>query len=85
MKHKKLKEEIRKLIVRQFKINKKNLKKNLSANNVARWDSLGHLSLITVIEKEFKISFTQEEIVKMFDEKEICLLILKKNWDKTII
>ena len=79
MKNKKLKDKIRKLIVNQFKIKKKRLKKNLSANNVTKWDSLGHLSLITVIEKKFEISFTQEEIIKMFDERAIYLMLLKKN------
>ena len=78
MKNKKIKNQIRKLIVNQFKIKKKDIKKSLSANNVAKWDSLGHLSLITIIEKKFKISFTQEEIVKMLDEKNIFNVIKKK-------
>ena len=59
-------------------LKKKQLNKNLSADNIDRWDSLGHLSLITNIEKKFKISFSQEEIVKMLDEKEIYSTILKK-------
>tara|TARA_Y100000590_G_scaffold463098_1_gene628951 strand:- start:83 stop:322 length:240 start_codon:yes stop_codon:yes gene_type:complete len=73
-----LKSKIRKLIVKQFKLKKNQLKKNLSADNIDRWDSLGHLSLITNIEKKFKVSFSQEEIVKMLDEKEIYSTILKK-------
>ena len=78
MKNKEIKNQIRKLITNQFKIKKKYVKQNLSANNVAKWDSLGHLSLITTIEKKFKISFTQEEIVKMLDEKNIFNVIKKK-------
>ena len=78
-KNKKLQEKIRKLVIKQFRINKKQLKKILSADNVAKWDSLGHLSLIANIEKKFKVSFTQEEIVKMLNEKEIYSMILKKN------
>ena len=78
MKNKEIKNQIRKLIIIQFKIKKKDIKKSLSANNVAKWDSLGHLSLITIIEKKFKISFTQEEIVKMLDEKNIFNVIKKK-------
>tara|TARA_B100000131_G_C17832647_1_gene498419 strand:+ start:335 stop:574 length:240 start_codon:yes stop_codon:yes gene_type:complete len=78
MKNKEIKNQIRKLITSQFKIKKKYVKQNLSANNVAKWDSLGHLSLITTIEKKFKISFTQEEIVKMLDEKNILNVIKKK-------
>ena len=73
-----LKSKIRKLIVKQFKLKKNQLKKNLSADNIDRWDSLGQLSLITNIEKKFKVSFSQEEIVKMLDEKEIYSTILKK-------
>ena len=85
MKNKEIKNQIRKLITSQFKIKKKYVKQNLSANNVAKWDSLGHLSLITTIEKKFKISFTQEEIVKMLDEKNIFNVIKKKYLDNICI
>ena len=77
-KHIRLKEKIRKLIVKQFKLKKTQLQKNLSADNIDKWDSLGHLSLITSIEKKLEISFSQEEIVKMLNEKEIYSTILKK-------
>ena len=77
-KHIRLKEKIRKLIVKQFKLKKSQLQKNLSADNIDKWDSLGHLSLITNIEKKLEISFSQEEIVKMLNEKEIYSTILKK-------
>ena len=77
-KHIRIKEKIRKLIVKQFKLKKNQLQKNLSADNIDKWDSLGHLSLITNIEKKLEISFSQEEIVKMLNEKEIYSTILKK-------
>ena len=77
-KHIRLKEKIRKLIVKQFKLKKNQLQKNLSADNIDKWDSLGHLSLITNIEKKLEISFSQEEIVKMLNEKKIYSTILKK-------
>ena len=77
-KHIRLKEKIRELIVKQFKLKKSQLQKNLSADNIDKWDSLGHLSLITNIEKKLEISFSQEEIVKMLNEKEIYSTILKK-------
>ena len=77
-KHIRLKEKIRELIVKQFKLKKSQLQKNLSADNIDKWDSLGHLSLITNIEKKLEISFSQEEIVKMLNEKKIYSTILKK-------
>ena len=77
-KHIRLKEKIRELIVKQFKLKKTQLQKNLSADNIDKWDSLGHLSLIANIEKKLEISFSQEEIVKMLNEKKIYSTILKK-------
>jgi acyl carrier protein len=35
----------------------------MTAADVARWDSLSHINLITAIEKEFKIRFTTQEIM----------------------
>ena len=70
MEKKLLKETIRNLIIKKFKVKKTKIQKNLSANNVDRWDSLGHLTLISIFEKKFKISFKQEEVVKMLSEKE---------------
>ena len=78
MEKKLLKETIRNLIIKKFKFKKTKIQKNLSANNVDRWDSLGHLTLISIFEKKFKISFKQEEVVKMLSEKEIYTLMVKK-------
>lgn len=33
-----------------------------SPENMAQWDSMAHLTLITAIEGEFEIKFTMEEI-----------------------
>jgi|TARA_B100001175_G_C18869513_1_gene339061 acyl carrier protein len=78
MEKKILKNTIKKLIIKQFKVKKKEIQKNLNADNVARWDSLGHLTLISILEKKFKISFKQDEVVKMLSEKEIYSMIIKK-------
>tara|TARA_B110000438_G_C15745730_1_gene620648 strand:+ start:88 stop:345 length:258 start_codon:yes stop_codon:yes gene_type:complete len=78
MEKKLLKETIRNLIIKKFKVKKTKIQKNLSANNVDRWDSLGHLTLISIFEKKFKISFKQEEVVKMLSEKEIYSMMVKK-------
>ena len=78
MEKKLLKETNRNLIIKKFKVKKTKIQKNLSANNVDRWDSLGHLTLISIFEKKFKISFKQEEVVKMLSEKEIYSMMVKK-------
>ena len=71
MKQLQLKGELHKLIIKQFKIKKSKIKKNLSADDVDKWDSLGHLSLISTIEKNFKIKFKNIDIPYILDEKRI--------------
>ena len=84
MKKKLLKDTIRNLIIKQFKVKKTEIQKNLSADNVSRWDSLGHLTLISIFEKKFKISFKQEEVVRMLSEREIYTMIKKKYWKELV-
>ncbi len=71
MKQLRLKDKLRKLIIKQFKIKKPEFSKNLSADNIDEWDSLGHLLLIYKIEKEFKIKFKKIDIPYILEEKKI--------------
>tara|TARA_B100001121_G_C18574530_1_gene566645 strand:- start:67 stop:303 length:237 start_codon:yes stop_codon:yes gene_type:complete len=75
------KTEIRKILniflKKKFKI-KKNLK-NISMQNVEKWDSLAHLILVNDLEKKFNIKFSQIEISKITDEKKIYSVIKKKS------
>ena len=82
MKQLRLKDKLRKLIIKQFKIKKPEFSKNLSADNIDEWDSLGHLLLIYKIEKEFKIKFKKIDIPYILEEKKIynkLSKILKNN------
>ena len=71
MKQLRLKDKLRKLIIKQFKIKKPEFSKNLSADNIDKWDSLGHLLLISKIEKKFKIKFKSIDIPYILEEKTI--------------
>ena len=74
---KNLKKEIRKIIKNTLKI--KNKKINLVANNIQNWDSIGHLHLVTALEKKFKINFSNSEIYKMLIEDYIFKIIASKK------
>ena len=63
-----------------FKIPKNKEKKNLSNENVEKWDSLNHISLILAIESKFgikivpeddvSINLTQNEVAEEFNVRE---------------
>ena len=63
-----VKKKLIKIIKERFKVKKKRL---LSMNNLENWDSLGHLKLLSEIEKKFKIKFSNKEIPVITDEKNI--------------
>ena len=65
-----LEKEIRNIISKEFDL-KKNLDKNLSPQNVDKWDSFGHLQLITKLEEYFKININQKLVIQMMDENSI--------------
>ena len=50
---------------------------NMNIDNVISWDSLGHLRLISEIEKEFSIQLNLSEISEILDYKSIKTIVLK--------
>ena len=71
-----VKKKLIKIIKERFKVKKK--KRFLSMNNLENWDSLGHLKLLSEIEKKFKIKFSNKEIPVITDEKKILSLLINK-------
>ena len=43
-----------------------------SPDTIARWDSLQHMNLVLALEQEFKVSFTDQEIIEMMNVQLIC-------------
>jgi acyl carrier protein len=55
------------------------LRPDLSAKDVAAWDSLTHIRMLLTVEREFKISFSVTEIGDLKNVGELTDLILKKT------
>lgn len=51
---------------------------NASPETIENWDSLKHMNLISVLEEEFNISFSDDEIVEMLSYKCILKIIKEK-------
>ena len=63
-----LDEKIKKTIADFFKINIELVNNDLTVGDIQQWDSLGHIGLITHIEKEFDISIDVDHIVDIISE-----------------
>ena len=60
-----------------FKVDKSELSKNTTADDIEEWDSLAHASFIVFLEKELGITFDLNEIMNIKDLGDLSLLIEK--------
>tara|TARA_B100001540_G_scaffold317100_1_gene348996 strand:+ start:1805 stop:2053 length:249 start_codon:yes stop_codon:yes gene_type:complete len=70
--------KVLKIFERFFKISKKELSLDLNQKNFSKWDSINHLSLVFILEEEFKIKFDDKDIFKLISIKKIIYLIENK-------
>jgi acyl carrier protein len=61
-----------------FKMSIKEIPSDVKPGMIAQWDSLRHLLLIVRLEEEFKIRFTDTELVNLKDFKSILEIINSK-------
>ena len=73
-----MEEKLKNIFSELFKIDRNLVNHNSSINNVERWSSLMHFKLIAMIEDEFKISFNEDEFVKLTSFGEIVKVLNKK-------
>ncbi len=55
------------------------LKEKTTTEDVAAWDSLNHIQLITAIEKHFKIRFELNELLNFTNVGDLCNGIQNKS------
>lgn len=51
---------------------------NTTANDVAAWDSLTHLAMLSAIQKHFNVKFKVSEIMKFKNVGDMCALLESK-------
>ncbi len=57
------------------------INENSSPDTVKNWDSLQHMNLILALEEEFKISFSDKEIVEMLSVGIIIETLKERHMD----
>lgn len=52
--------------------------RNTTADDIDDWDSLEHITLISAVEKEFKVRFTMKEVSSMKNVGEMVDIIIAR-------
>ena len=57
------------IFIKSLSIDKKNFNEKLKYNDIPEWDSIGHMTLMSGLEEEFKISIETDDIVEFSSYK----------------
>ena len=70
--------ELKKILINFFKNKNLKIKNNTNIKDVKGWDSLNHIKIIVILEKQFKIKFSGDQIYKIKNMNDILKNINKK-------
>ena len=66
---------LRQIMANVFNLPTNEINDDTSPENTEQWDSIAHLNLVTSIEEEFVIVFSEDQISEMLNFKLIILII----------
>ncbi len=70
--------QIKELMANIFEVEVSDIGDDASPENIESWDSLKHMNLIVVLEEEFNVQFTDEEMLQMLNFQLISLILKEK-------
>lgn len=70
--------ELNKIFIKIFEDDSIVLNENTTTEDVAAWDSLNHIQMITAVEKHFKIRFELNDLLNFKNVGDLCEGIQKK-------
>ena len=68
---------LKQIIADLFNISEDKINERSSPDTISDWDSMGHISLIMVLEEEFDVSLTADEVAEMQSVKDIVQTLRK--------
>jgi acyl carrier protein len=71
-------EKVRTAFQSSFDIDPRTINMNTVPRDVPAWDSMGHVTLATSLEKTFSLSFDVDDLMAMENVKEICRVVQSK-------
>ena len=67
--------KIKQIMADVFSMDISEINEDASPDHIDKWDSLGHMCLITAIEEELDITFNNDQIIEMMNFKLILLVV----------
>ena len=61
-----------------FDMDPQTISMNTTPDDVTAWDSMGHVTLASSLEKEFGLTFDVDDLMEMENVKEICRIVQSK-------
>lgn len=61
-----------------FDVDPNSISMNTSPDEITAWDSMGHVTLASSLEKEFGLTFDVDDLMEMENVKEICRIVQSK-------
>jgi acyl carrier protein len=72
-------EQLATIFERVFSVPTAHFSLELNPESVAKWDSLGHMTLVGELEKQFDLQFDIDEVMEMVNAQKIVELVEKKQ------
>ncbi len=57
------KKKYKEIFSTSLNVDQEKINENLKYNEIEEWDSIGHMTLISTLEEEYKISFETDDII----------------------
>ena len=67
------------IFITSLSIDSNKFNENIKYNEIPEWDSIGHMTLISALEEEYKISLETDDIVDLSSFKKGIELLKKYN------
>jgi acyl carrier protein len=74
----KLLKDLNKIFIDVFEDDSIQLNENTTTSDIAAWDSLNHIQMITAVEKHYKIRFNLNELLNFRNVGDLCKSIQEK-------
>lgn len=79
-----MEEKIRQIMADVFLVELSEITENTSPDNIAKWDSLAQLNLVTSLEEEFEIVLTEDQIIEMLNFKLVVEVVKESLQNKLL-